>query len=168
MTSDVKSLLLMRHAKSDWADSDLSDFDRPLNKRGRSDAPRMAALLNRGAGFPDFVLSSPAHRARQTAELILAGGGGPSLRLDDRLYLADPSTLTLTLRDAEDDCASGLVIAHNPGMEEWAMDLCGCHLRFPTAAVACLQLDINRWADTVTGCGQLYWFVTPRLLKGIL
>ena len=165
---EMKNLLLMRHAKSDWSDSGMSDFDRPLNKRGRADAPRLAKLL-RGSGlFPDFVLCSSALRARQTAELLLGADAGDRLQLDENLYLADPSTLTLALRSADTDGESGLVVAHNPGMEEWLRALCGCHVRMPTAAIACVQLDIGRWADTTDGCGQLHWFVTPRLLKSIL
>ncbi len=165
----MKTLLLMRHAKSDWSDSAQSDFDRPLNKRGRSDAPRMAVLLNSAGCLADFVLSSPANRARQTAELVMESGRiDGTLGFDERLYLADSSTLSQVVRSAADSCESGLVIAHNPGMEDWLTDLSGCGLRFPTAAMACVQLDIGRWSDIVDGCGQLQWFVTPRLVKAIL
>lgn len=165
----MKTLFLMRHAKSDWSDSDQSDFDRPLNKRGNSDAPRMATLLRCGCGLPDLVLSSPARRARQTAELIIdSANPADTLRFDERLYLADSSTLSQVVRSAEEYCESVLVIAHNPGMEEWLAELSACQLRFPTAALACVQLDINRWSDIDELCAQLQWFVTPRLLKGIL
>ena len=165
----MKTLFLMRHAKSDWSDSAQSDFDRPLNKRGHSDAPRLATLLSSGGGLTDFVLSSPANRARQTAELVIESGQlEVALGFDERLYLADSSTLSQVVRSADEGCQSGLVIAHNPGMEDWLADLSGCELRFPTAALACVQLDVGRWADVVDGCGQLQWFVTPRLLKEIL
>ena len=165
----MKTLFLMRHAKSDWSDSAQSDFDRPLNKRGCSDTPRMGALLSSDGGMTDFVLSSPANRARQTAELLLESGQlGVALGFDERLYLADSSTLSQVVRSADEGCEAGLVIAHNPGMEDWLADLSGCRLRFPTAALACVQLDIGRWADVVDGCGQLQWFVTPRLLREFL
>lgn len=164
----MKTLFLMRHAKSDWSNSSQSDFDRPLNKRGLADAPRLAAPLSIGSGLTDFVLSSPANRARHTAELIIESGNlEVVLGFDERLYLADSSTLSQVVRSADEGCESGLVVAHNPGMESWLADLSGCALRFPTAALACVQLDIGRWADVVDGCGQLQWFVTPRLLKAM-
>ena len=164
----MKTLLLMRHAKSDWSDSAQLDFDRPLNKRGRFDAPRMAALLKWEGDLADFILSSPANRARQTAELIMESGRGDvALGFDERLYLADSSTLSQVVRSSDNSCESGLVIAHNPGMEDWLTDLSGCELQFPTAAMACVQLDIGRWSDIVDGCGQLRWFVPPRLLKTV-
>ena len=122
----MKTLFLMRHAKSDWSDSAQSDFDRPLNKRGLSDTPRMGALLSSDGGLTDFVLSSPANRARQTAELVIESGQPEvALGFDERLYLADSSTLSQIVRSADEGCEAGLVIAHNPGMENWLADLSG-------------------------------------------
>lgn len=167
----MKTLFLMRHAKSDWADSSQSDFDRPLNRRGCSDAPRMGAVLGSGNALVDFVLCSPAARARETAELVVESNHDsppPVLHFDDRLYLANPATLSSVVCSAPDTCDSVLVIAHNPGMEEWLADLSGCQVKFSTAALARVQLDIGRWTDISEHCGQLQWFVTPRLLKAVV
>ena len=165
----VKTLFLMRHAKSDWSDSAQSDFDRPLNKRGRSDTPRMATLFGPDGAEVDFILSSAASRARQTAELLIESSQlDVTSRFDEQLYLADSSTLSHAVRSADQKWESGLVVAHNPGMEDWLADLSSCQLRFPTAALACVQLNVGHWSDIVEGCGQLQWFVTPRLLKSVL
>ena len=165
----MKTLLLLRHAKSDWSDAEQADFDRPLNKRGRTDAPRIASLFGPDGVEVEFVLSSAANRARQTAELLIESSRlGIKPQFDEQLYLADSPTLSQAVRSAEDRCESGLVVAHTPGMEDWLADLSGSQLRFPTAALACVRLNVDRWSDVADGCGQLQWFVTPRLLRGAL
>lgn len=159
----VKTLYVMRHAKSDWSVTGQSDFDRPLNARGRSDLPRMAATFDALEKFPEEILCSPAARARETA-----AGLAPidRLRFEEELYLADPATLSAVLARAG-TAASALVVAHNPGVEGWIDILCGARVRMPTAAVACIQLDVSDWKRVSAGCGQLQWLVAPRLLKAL-
>ena len=160
----MKTLFVMRHAKSDWAESGGGDFDRPLNDRGRRDLPRLARLLDSCAVYPDQIIASPAARARQTAEGIARTP--ESIRFEEKLYLAAPDTLMSILHEtAEVD--SALVVAHNPGVEDWLSELCGAQLRMATAALACLHLDLKRWNAVQPGCAQLQWFVIPRLLKGL-
>ena len=113
----------MRHAKSDWATKAQTDFERPLNKRGRGDLPRMARLLE-AAGPPDLIISSTAQRARETAEGV-AESMSPAVDITyaEDLYLAPPSALTRVLGTTPSSVQFAVVIAHNPGVEEWATSL---------------------------------------------
>ena len=155
----------MRHAKSDWATAAQTDFDRPLNKRGRGDLPRMARLLE-AAGPPDLIISSPAQRARETAEGVAESMScAVDITYAEDLYLAPPSALTRVLGTTPDSIQSAVVVAHNPGVEEWATSLSGAQIRLPTAAVVNMQLRIPRWNAVTDGCAELQWIVLPRLLK---
>ena len=149
-------LLLMRHAKSDWADAALEDHDRPLNDRGRRDAPRMGRLLAAEGLVPDLVVCSTAVRARQTLEGLAAGGGlgEAAVVYEASLYLASPATILAVARAAAaaaaaaggDDPERVLLIGHNPGMEELASRLAGRFVRFPTATIAVCELADGAWA----------------------
>lgn len=167
----MKTLYIMRHAKSDWSDAS-ADFDRPLNKRGEKDVPRLARFLAAWE-TPGRLLASPARRARQTAAgmaegLHLAGEAGPqSLLFEPSLYGADPATLSAAAAAVEDEVDSLLMVAHNPGMEDWVQQLCGARVRMPTAAIACINLNLATWRDLPDAQGQLQWFVTPKLLKAL-
>jgi len=163
----MKTLYAMRHAKSDWSGA-LADFDRPLNRRGEKDTPRMARFL--GAwGAPEMLLSSPAQRARQTALGLVAclGGDEETVRFEPRLYGADPDTLGDVAAAAGADSESLLLVAHNPGMEDWVRQLSGAKVRMPTAAIACIALDIPTWEALPEATGQLHWLVTPKLVKAM-
>ena len=157
----------MRHAKSDWATKAQTDFERPLIKRGRGDLPRMARLLE-AAGPPDLIISSTAQRARETAEGV-AESMSPAVDITyaEDLYLAPPSALTRVLGTTPSSVQFAVVIAHNPGVEEWATSLSGARLTMPTAAVVELQLRIPRWNAITDGCAELKWMVVPRLLKAL-
>ena len=162
----MKSLLVMRHAKSDWSRPDREDFDRPLNKRGRKDVPRVAGFLDLCAGPPDLVLASAAVRAQETAVgLVEEMEEGPQLVLDGRLYMAGPETLSEVLAAAAGQAETALVIAHNPGLEEWIARLTGARVRLPTAAVARVDLESPGWEGPLQGV--LQWLVTPRLLRSL-
>jgi phosphohistidine phosphatase len=164
----MKTLLIMRHAKSDYPPHIANDFERPLNKRGNKDVPRMAGVLQGTALIPDQVLSSPARRARQTAEGMAAGMGlAPTILFDERLYLAAPQTLAEVTAELPDGCETALVVAHNPGLEEWILRLCGGQLRLPTAGLVALHLNVPRWARIQAARGQLQWFVIPRLIRAV-
>lgn len=144
----MKILLIMRHAKSSWRDDGLSDHDRPLNKRGRRDAPRMARLLVEEGLTPDLIISSTALRAVGTAEAV-ADEGGYQVELEFRrdLYLAAAEASIEILRDFADDAAIVMLVGHNPGMEELIHDLHGDYMRMPTAAIAHVQLPIDTWSE---------------------
>ncbi len=121
----MKNLLIMRHAKSAYPADVADDFDRPLNKRGRKDVPHMADLLRSFGPTPECILSSPAARARETAEGMVSGLGAAAetLLFDERLYLADPETLTQVTGELPDSYGTILAIAHNPGLEQWVARL---------------------------------------------
>lgn len=160
----MKSLLVLRHAKSDWSDDALPDFDRPLNRRGRKDVPRVARFLARH-GRPDLILVSPARRAHETAVGLAAVlGDGVELVHDGRLYLAPPAALTEVLGAAAGQAAAAVVVAHNPGLEEWIRQLCGARVALPAAGVARIDLDVSSWRQVGGTGGQLRWLVTPKLL----
>ncbi|MFH1567342.1 MAG: histidine phosphatase family protein [Gemmatimonadota bacterium] len=167
----MKTLYVMRHAKSDWT-GQAADLDRPLNGRGRRDAPRVAAFLAR-LEAPARILSSPALRARQTAEALMASfeatgpGARTALTYDQRLYGADAGALTEVVSQVEAAVPSLLVVGHNPGMEEWVRQLCGARVRLPTATLAALALEIPAWASLPGAQAQLQWLVIPGLLKAM-
>ena len=145
----MKVLLVMRHAKSSWRNTRLSDHDRPLNKRGKRDAPRMAAWLDARDLLPERILSSTAERAHDTAlRLVAESALDPAVieRAPD-LYHAGPEDYVRRLRRQPDDVERILVVGHNPGLEMWVEDLSGRWERMPTAAVAYLELPIDTWAD---------------------
>lgn len=144
----MKTLLLMRHAKSSWKRPGLADWERPLNKRGRRDAPRMGDLLWDEDLVPQRILSSSAQRARQTAQAVAetAGYGEEILYLDE-LYGAAPPDYLEALRAVGDEMDPVLVIGHNPGLEDLLGLLTEWMEHLPTAAVAHLRLPIGRWRD---------------------
>jgi phosphohistidine phosphatase len=162
----MKTLLLLRHAKSSWDEPGTADFDRPLAKRGLRDAPRVGEFLKSSRVPVDLVLSSTARRARKTAELVSETAGFDDIELTDEIYEATVSQLLDVVRGINDDHATVLMVGHNPGFEGLLGELCGpgASFRVPTAAVACIELDVLRWRDAARGSGTLLWFVAPRVL----
>lgn len=162
----MKTLLLMRHAKSDWSATFDRDEARPLNERGRRAAARVGEWLTKVGAVPDRVVSSPAVRTRTTAErAVEAGGWQRTVALDEDIYDANPATLMRLMSSTPEDVRTLLLVGHEPGMSGTVAHLLGgAAVRFPTAAVARIDLDIERWVHLETGCGLLVWFVTPRLL----
>lgn len=143
----MKTLCLMRHAKSSWDDPDLPDHDRPLNKRGRKAAPQMARWLGQQDLRPEFIICSTAVRAQETVKLLRDEWLPVPFNDDVGLYLAAPTQLQNVVRATSDDISCLLLVAHNPGLEEWLVTLTGEERKFPTAAVAVLDADIEHWAD---------------------
>lgn len=144
----MKTLLLLRHAKSDWGNAHLSDHDRPLNDRGLKDAPRMGKLLKKEDLTPNAIVSSTAVRAATTAELVaLAADFEGTIRYTDKLYQAGVAELVEVARRLDDSATVALLVGHNPGMEELVEALCGHEEVMPTAAVACFQLPVDLWSD---------------------
>lgn len=161
------TLLLMRHAKSDWSRPGLTDHERPLNPRGRRDAPRMGRFLRENGLAPAAALCSTALRARETAEAVLRAAGAESVpvRWSRDLYGAAPGEIFRQVREAAAELAAAelggsasplLVVAHNPGMEDLAAR-CGRGQRaegpggiaapFPTAALAVVRCPVASWED---------------------
>src|ERR1700704_2016399 len=142
----MKTLLLLRHAKSSWKDASVKDFDRPLNQRGLKTAPAVGRLIKQRKLQPDLVLSSPAERARQTTQLVLAGAGlKVEMRHDERIYEATAARLFEVVTQIEDEAGVAMLVGHNPGLEELLAALTGESASMPTAALACIQLEVEQW-----------------------
>lgn len=148
----MKTLLLMRHAKSSWKDESLDDHDRPLNKRGKREAPRMGEFLRQQDLIPDYIISSSARRAWKTAELVAyAAGFRGETRITSELYMAGPARILEVAANTPEAFQVALLIGHNPGLEELLAQLTGDYRAVPTAAIACLRLDINSWKEIAAG-----------------
>ncbi|MFZ5622717.1 MAG: SixA phosphatase family protein [Pseudomonadota bacterium] len=171
-TADPVELLILRHAKSDWT-RDCDDFDRPLNKRGRRDAPRMGAWLAAHDLMPDRVLSSPARRARQTVEAVSETLRVPTGHIvwDERLYLAGLPLLLDILAEIPPEIRRLLLVGHNPGLEDLLVHLASGPLPqnpddklLPTASVA--RLRLRGWRQLQRGTAELVQRIRPRDLPG--
>ncbi len=162
----MKTILFMRHAKSDWGAQYRSDFERPLSARGQRDAPIMAAFLARHNLMPDRIVSSPATRARLTAEFVAKEERFQGeLAFDRRIYLASPNMLLAVIRELPEDADRVMLVGHNPGMEDIIELLGGGHVRMPTAAIASLRLYADRWVDAQPGEAHLQWLIKPKILR---
>lgn len=144
----MKSLLLLRHAKSSWKDPELADHDRPLNKRGKRNAPRMGEFIAAEGLLPDLLVSSTAVRAQQTARLVAdhCGYGDPILTADELYPTTVPGCVSV-LKMVRDDVGSVLLVAHNPGLEEFAEHLCGQYERMQTCVLMRFAVLLDRWSD---------------------
>jgi phosphohistidine phosphatase len=145
----MKTLLVLRHAKSSWKDPDLPDHDRPLNKRGQHDAPRMGMLLKDEDLIPDLVMSSTAARAKKTAELVAKGCKYKGeIVLNHSLYGAEPANYLKILEGLSDRYKTVLVVGHSPSVEETIEVLTGSpDIIMPTCSLAHICLPIRNWDE---------------------
>ena len=163
----MKRLLILRHAKSSWNHPELSDFERPLNKRGRQAAPRMGRWIAENNLAPGVVICSTAKRAQQTYQLVqdVVNWDVETVHTDE-LYLAPAHTYIQHLSQLPDNISTAMVIGHNPGMEELVSQLSGEYQSMPTCALAVITLDVNVWSQlSAKVCsGQIQHHVLPREL----
>lgn len=158
-------LTLIRHAKSDWSDPALRDFDRPLNHRGRKNAPEMGRRLARRGFMPDLILSSPARRALSTARSIAEEIGYPGERIqnDERIYEADVETLMDIIHGLNDTVRHAALVGHNPGLTELAHHLTGDGPgNIPTCGVFHIHFDLDDWQAVWSGSGQSGFYDYPK------
>ncbi len=159
----MKTLYLLRHAKSSWKDVSLADIDRPLKKRGKNAADFIGRFLLDNKEFPDLILCSPAKRAKETIDIVKKSAKLLSgLRYDKRIYGANPHTLMKVVSEIDNNVNSVLLVGHNPAMEEFLESLTGQALRMPTAALAKINLRVGSWRELSMNEGELLFFVTPR------
>ncbi|MCK9875983.1 histidine phosphatase family protein [Frankia sp. Ag45/Mut15] len=164
-------LLLLRHAKSDWAEGDTPDAQRPLADSGLRACTLVARHLRDHNLAPDLILCSAALRTRQTVEgIATALPAGVPVVTEDRLYLAEAETLLDRLRDVDDGVPTVLLVGHNPGIHTLAVALLAATDRpriptYPTAALAVEDLLVPRWAELGQSTTRLASFVTPRELR---
>lgn len=178
----MKTLTLLRHAKSGYDDPLLRDFDRPLNARGRAAALLIGEWLHtarKSGAMPDFdhVASSPAVRCRQTIEGVEAGLKARLAPIyENRIYLSSSATLVELVAGFGDACDHALLVGHNPGLEDLLLELVPpghplrseAELKYPTATLARLDLPIERWAQVDRGGATLAHFIRPRDLDPAL
>ena len=158
----MKTLLVLRHAKSSWDNAYVSDHDRPLNKRGKADAPRMGQLIRNEQLTPDLIISSTAKRADTTAqEIAHSSGYEHEVSTTQRFYLADAKTYVDALQTADNRHDIIMVVGHNPGMGELVEMLTDRYEAMPTCALAQITLPIDHWRElSYTTRGELtnYWY----------
>ena len=162
----MKTLIIVRHAKSSWDDPNISDFKRPLNDRGERDAPRMAKRLKEKDLAINTVVSSPAVRALATCHVFVDILGFPrnQVREIKELYHAgDEIILNVVkqLTDNKNDVA--MLFGHNPGLTGFVNNLLEEDIdNIPTAGIVCCKLNIDKWRDAKWGCGQIDFFDWPK------
>jgi phosphohistidine phosphatase len=162
----MKTLLLLRHAKSDWDDSSMRDFDRPLAPRGLRDAPRIGKALRKRGPLPDLIISSPAARAKATIEAVVKGAGLTThIEFDEAIYGATSAELLTLIRRLPDSSSCTLMVGHNPGFEDLVGRLTRARDRMPTATLACMEFLVDHWEDVEDGKGRLASHLTPKQLE---
>ena len=175
----MKQLLLLRHAKAE-SETSFDDFDRPLSLRGKRDATAMGAILRRRALIPQLVLCSPSVRTRSTLALLAPALGEPIIRIEDGLYLASWKEIFGRLTVLEPSLDRVLIIGHNPGLGDCAAMLLDGEAdreerarrtlmaaKFPTCALAVIELPLTAWAQLAPTSGTLSAFLRPKDLPGL-
>lgn len=169
----TRELLILRHAKSDWDTGARTDFERPLARRGRKAAPRVGRWLNERGLVPDYVVSSPAERAKQTAILVCEQMGIPAedIHLDPRIYHSSSGALLNVLNESPPEAQRVMIAGHNPGLEILLQNLVIDEIPpqpdyklMPTAAVAHLEI-LSPWRDLEGGLARLISLTRVRSLK---
>lgn len=161
----MKRLLLVRHAKSSWEDMKLEDIDRPLNKRGKKDAPTMGLRLKKMKILPDILISSPAKRALSTAKKIAEKINYPKKNIlqENLLYHGTNQDLIKIVKNLPDNAESVMLFGHNPGFTDFANRLCKINIsNIPTTGIVAIDFQINKWSKADYGMGELVFFDYPK------
>jgi phosphohistidine phosphatase len=160
----MKTLLLLRHTKSSWADSNLGDHERPLNERGLRDAPRIGRWLAKIGQCPQLVLTSTAVRAKTTSALVIDEGElDCELVETNELYLAPPEAFLQMMQAVADDYECIMMVAHNPGIASLVELLTGEYESTPTGGLAHIELAVDRWSEVrLDGQAELIDFHRPK------
>lgn len=159
----AKQLLLVRHGKSDWGNIDLKDFDRPLNKRGKENAPEMAErLVNRDFKF-DLMVSSPAKRAKSTAKFFAEAYQINDIIFDESIYEANTNTLLNVVNGLDNAAEKVIMFGHNPGFTDFANELSDAGIyNIPTAGMVLMSFPFDSWKMVSRGTGELVFFDYPK------
>jgi phosphohistidine phosphatase len=164
----MKTLYLVRHAKSSWKYPNLDDFERPLNKRGRKNAPFMGEILKKLKVAPDLIISSPANRAATTARIIAANINYPleNIQYSETIYEFSQGALIQVVKYIDDDVSKAMVVGHNPALNDLANYFGDRPIsNIPTAGIYCLDLNIASWTRIRENCGQFKFFEFPKKHK---
>jgi phosphohistidine phosphatase len=166
-----RTLVLMRHAKSDWSNPSFEDSERTLNSRGRNDAPLVGNFMYDLIGTPDQILCSEAVRARETAKLVAESlNYKRNIIIEPQLYDSYPAVYLKVISKIADDIKTLLIVGHNPIIEQLISILSAnrpndMSVHVSTSGVACFTVDNRSWSDIETGSWDLKWLVTPKLIK---
>jgi len=163
-----KTLIFMRHAKSDWSVVGQKDFDRPLNNRGLSDAPRMGRKLQTIGLKPDLILSSPAIRAKNTAEYVAEQLHYPleSIEFNEEIYESSARTLLQIINNIGDKYQTVLLFGHNPTFTYLAEYLTKEDIgNIPTAGAISIHFEFDSWTLVSEGTGKMNWFEYPKKIQ---
>lgn len=163
----MKKLLIIRHAKSSWVNSNETDFERPLNDRGRKNAPDMAERILKRNILPDVIICSAAKRTVETSLLMMKQFGLQQLQLvkKQELYLATPETILETILLLDDAWQTAAIIAHNPGVTDFVNSLCEVKVDdMPTCAVYAIQIKTDSWKNFSTAAKEFLFFDYPKLM----
>ena len=160
----AKQLFICRHAKSDWGDAGLRDFDRPLNKRGQSNAPEMAQRLIKQNIYPELVVSSPALRALTTAKHYAQAWQIPAdaIQLEREIYEANVSSLLALINGFDNQYQKIAVFGHNPGFTDLVNYFDGHIYNLPTSGVVILEFPFDSWAELSANTGKVLLFDYPK------
>jgi phosphohistidine phosphatase len=159
----MKTLIVLRHAKSSWENTEISDFDRPLNLRGITDAPIVGQNIKNRKIKIDLTLCSPAKRTKATAILVRASAEIESaIEFDEKIYEASSLHLLQIVCKIDDSIDTALIVGHNPGSEDLVRLLTNEIHRLPTASFAKISLNIEKWSDISNGSGSMDFLITPK------
>jgi phosphohistidine phosphatase len=161
----VKSLLVVRHAKSSWEWDDLNDFERPLNERGKRDAPLMARRLSVSGAVPDLLVSSPAKRAKRTAVLFARELGMPETDIlyKSELYHAPVEVFREVVEKIDDRFSTVALFSHNPGITAFVNELTPVKVdHMPTSGIYAVRIQVEHWSDFIKGDKGFWFFDYPK------
>lgn len=161
----MKTLYLLRHAKSSWKDQNLKDFDRPLNERGEENAPAMAKYFSTAFTTPDKIIASPAARTTATASLFAMGVGYEGeIEYNSAIYEAHYLNLLEVVQNIPDNIQSAMLVGHNPGMTNLANYLSSSFVtdNVPTCGLVALKFNAQYWHNLAEAQGELMRFIYPK------
>lgn len=164
----MKRILLVRHAKSSWKNTEIPDFDRPLNGRGKKDAPFMARLISQKENKPALLLSSPALRASLTAKVFADAFGYPKSEIvfDKEIYFGDEDSIFNTLSKLDDALDTVVLFGHNPNFTNLTNWFCGSDIEnVPTCGVCAMAFDVKKWKGINKGLARLEYFDYPKMYR---
>lgn len=160
----MKKLYILRHAKSSWDNPILADFERPLNERGINTAHFMGEFITENEFLPDLILSSPATRARETSNIVKKKAHlHADIKLEENIYEASPQTLLKVVSELKENFQSVLLVGHNPGLEGLIKLLTTENQSMPTAGLAVIELNIEKWNEVKPESGNLLDMIRPKI-----
>ncbi len=161
----MKTLVIIRHSKSDWSDPHITDIERPLNKRGKRDAPFMAKLLKEKNVFPDLILTSPAERALQTVKYFVDvfNYDKSKIVVREEIYTMGSAAIRKLLSQIDDLHNTVFLFGHNPDLTSLANQLMDMFIEnIPTTGIVCIDFDFDTWKEILTSKGKLRFFEYPK------